>query len=90
MSPGYVRSGLTGSAPEELIAAVVEKIPMRYAMPFILFYRAQSTLFYWLTSFISRIGECEELKGAYLYLASNASSYTTGADLIVDGGYCLL
>jgi NAD(P)-dependent dehydrogenase (short-subunit alcohol dehydrogenase family) len=36
----------------------------------------------------SREGEVSELKGAYLYLASDASSYTTGLDLIVDGGYC--
>jgi sorbose reductase len=27
------------------------------------------------------------LKGVYLYLASDASTYTTGADIIVDGGY---
>jgi len=37
---------------------------------------------------IGREGEAHELKGAYLYLASDASTYTTGADLIVDGGYC--
>lgn len=30
----------------------------------------------------------QELVGAYLYLASNASTYTTGTDILVDGGYC--
>lgn len=39
---------------------------------------------------ISRIGDPHELKGAYLYLASNASSFCTGTDILVDGGYCLL
>ncbi|KAI0119326.1 short chain dehydrogenase [Daldinia grandis] len=37
---------------------------------------------------MGREGEPEELKGTYLYLASDASSYTTGIDIIVDGGYC--
>jgi len=37
---------------------------------------------------MGREGEAHELKGAYLYLASDASSYTTGTDLLVDGGYC--
>lgn len=39
--------------------------------------------------FFSREGQVHELKGAYLYLASDASSYTTGSDLTVDGGYRL-
>lgn len=34
-----------------------------------------------------REGEPHELVGAYLYLASNASTYTTGHNLVVDGGY---
>lgn len=36
---------------------------------------------------MGRYGEVQELVGAYLYLASDASSYTTGIDIRVDGGY---
>lgn len=35
-----------------------------------------------------RDADARELKGIYLYLASNASTFTTGADFIVDGGHC--
>ena len=38
---------------------------------------------------MGRPGEPRELKGAYLYLASDISSYTTGTDIKVDGGYSL-
>ena len=34
-----------------------------------------------------RIGETSELAGILLYLASEASSFTNGADFIIDGGY---
>ena len=36
---------------------------------------------------LGRIGRSEELAGIYLYLASEASSYMTGSDLVIDGGY---
>lgn len=37
-----------------------------------------------------RMGEPEELIGAVVYLASGASSYTTGCNMIIDGGYTCL
>lgn len=36
---------------------------------------------------MGRNGDAKELKGAYVYLISDASSYTTGADIRIDGGY---
>jgi sorbose reductase len=36
---------------------------------------------------LGRIGRPEELTGLYLYLASEASSYMTGSDVVIDGGY---
>ncbi|KLP02365.1 sorbitol utilization protein sou1 [Fusarium fujikuroi] len=36
---------------------------------------------------MGRFGETVELKGVYLFLASDASTYVTGTDILVDGGY---
>lgn len=38
---------------------------------------------------LGRQGHVKEIKGLYLYLASDASTFTTGSDMIIDGGYTL-
>ena len=53
-------------------------------------YNEQSEAFtsrYAALSPISRMAEKEELRGAVVYLASRASAYCTGHNLIVDGGW---
>lgn len=38
---------------------------------------------------MQRVGQPSELKGAVVYLASEASGFMTGHDLIIDGGYTI-
>ncbi|KZT61613.1 NAD(P)-binding protein [Calocera cornea HHB12733] len=39
---------------------------------------------------MGRVGDPEDLKGAIVYLASDASKFTTGSELVVDGGYSII
>ena len=39
---------------------------------------------------MNRFGEARELVGASLLLASDAGSFITGAELVVDGGFAAM
>lgn len=43
---------------------------------------------WWGLTPLGREAQAHELVGAYLYLASDLASFTTGTDIRVDGGYC--
>ncbi|ODQ44852.1 hypothetical protein PICMEDRAFT_35923 [Pichia membranifaciens NRRL Y-2026] len=66
VSPGYVRTKLTGKMDPALVEKWCKLTPL------------------------GRMASPKEISGAYVYLASDASSYTTGCDLVVDGGYSLI
>ncbi len=36
---------------------------------------------------LNRLGRPEEIARAAIYLASDASAFMTGSDLLIDGGY---
>ncbi|HEY9594335.1 MAG TPA: SDR family oxidoreductase, partial [Spirochaetia bacterium] len=38
---------------------------------------------------MKRMAEVTDLQGAVVYLASEASDYMSGHDLVIDGGYCV-
>lgn len=61
ISPGYIKTEMTGSVRTDWIAFWEGLIPFK------------------------RMGTPEELAGAVIYLMSDASTYTSGADLIIDG-----
>jgi len=63
ISPGYIATEMTLSAPEQWKSRWLDLTPA------------------------GRMGRPEELVSAVLYLADDSSSYTTGTDLVVDGGF---
>ena len=49
----------------------------------------QSMMEKWLPMIpMRRMAEVSDLQGAVVYLASEASDYMTGHDMVIDGGYC--
>ena len=63
LSPGYIGTEMTKSAPEDWKARWIDLSPY------------------------GRMGTPEELVSAVLYMADDASSFTTGMDLVVDGAF---
>jgi NAD(P)-dependent dehydrogenase (short-subunit alcohol dehydrogenase family) len=51
--------------------------------------QGQEMLPHWMSlTPTGRMAEVTDLQGAVVYLASEASDFMTGSDLVIDGGYC--
>ncbi|MDI9504649.1 MAG: SDR family oxidoreductase [Clostridiales bacterium] len=66
ISPGYIRTEMTGTVRKDWQDYWVSTIPFR------------------------RMGTPEELAGAVIYLLSDASTYTSGHDMIIDGCFTVV
>lgn len=66
ISPGYIKTEMTGSVRQDWQDYWINSIPFK------------------------RMGTPEELAGAVIYLLSDASTYTSGADLIIDGAFTVV
>ncbi len=84
VSPGYIITEISNFLPQEIKNIWKDKIPLGYVLSSFSYASCSCT-----DTADRREGEPHELQGAFLYLASDSSTYTTGANLIVDGGYSL-
>lgn len=66
ISPGYIRTAITGNSNPEWQKLWIDSIPYK------------------------RMGIPEELGGAVIYLLSDASTYTSGSDIIIDGCFTVI
>ena len=64
-------------SPGYILTALVNKIPEV----------AQHLPFWTELTPVGRLGQVEDLQGAVVFLASDASDFMTGHDLVIDGGY---
>lgn len=64
-------------SPGYILTALVNKIPEV----------AQHLPFWTGLTPVGRLGQVEDLQGAIVFLASDASDFMTGHDLVIDGGY---
>lgn len=66
ISPGYIKTAITGNSNPEWQKLWIESIPYK------------------------RMGTPEELAGAVIYLLSDAATYTSGCDMIIDGCFTVV
>lgn len=66
ISPGYIKTEMTGTVRQDWQDYWVSTIPFR------------------------RMGTPEELAGAVIYLLSDASTYTSGLDMLIDGCFTVV
>ena len=85
---GMTRALALELAPEQITAVSISPGPFATEINSALLDSPEQTQFFLSKVALGRWGRLEEIGGLAVFLCSEAASYITGADILMDGGWC--
>ena len=85
---GMTRALALELAPEQITVVSISPGPFATEINSVLLDNPEQTQFFLSKVALGRWGRLEEIGGLAVFLCSEAASYITGADILMDGGWC--